>query len=308
MQIEKLLVSSSPHIRSGETVQRIMFDVVIALIPALIASIIFFGFRAFLIVILTVAAAMISEAIAQKILGKEITVNDGSAIVTGMLLAFNLPPTVPFWIPVIGGALAIIVAKQIFGGLGHNPFNPALVARAFLVASWPVFMTSWINPDGSSAATPLALLKYEGIATPYWDLFIGKIGGCIGETSVLALLIGGAYLLYRGHIDWRIPGGYFVTVIVLSAILGQDPLFHLLAGGLMLGALFMATDMVTSPITKKGRIVFGIGCGVLTVLIRLFGGYPEGVSYSILLMNAATPLIDRYTKPRIFGKKVTKNA
>jgi electron transport complex protein RnfD len=308
MQLEKLIVSSSPHIRSGETVQRIMFDVVIALIPALIASIIFFGLRALLIVILTVVVCIAAEAICQKVLNKPITISDGSAIVTGILLAFNFPPTVPLYIPIVGGALAIVVAKQIFGGLGHNPFNPALAARAFLVASWPAQMTNWINPDGSSAATPLGLMKLEGIATPYWDLFIGNIGGCLGETSALALLIGGAYLLYRGHIDWRIPVGYLGTVAVLSLIFSQDPLFYLLSGGLMLGALFMATDMVTTPITKRGRLVFGIGCGIITVLIRLFGGYPEGVSYSILLMNALTPLIDRYTKPRTFGKKVIKNA
>lgn len=308
MQLEKLLISSSPHIRSEETVQRIMFDVVISLIPALIASIIFFGFRAFLIVLITVLTAVAAEAISQKILGKEITINDGSAIITGMLLAFNLPPTVPLWLPIVGGVLAIVVAKQIFGGLGHNPFNPALVARAFLLASWPVLMTNWIGPDGSSAATPLGLMKLQGVSTPYWDLFIGNVGGCLGETSALALLIGAAYLLYKGHIDWRIPAAYFVTVIVMTQFMGQDPLFHLLSGGLMLGALFMATDMVTSPMTKKGKVIFGFGCGVLTVMIRLFGGYPEGVSYSILLMNAVTPLIDRYTRPRIFGKKVTKDA
>jgi electron transport complex protein RnfD len=204
---------------------------------------------------------------------------------------------------VVGSAVAIGLGKQVFGGLGYNPFNPALIGRAFLIASFPGAMTTWISPvDGITTATPLGLLKLQGITTDYFSLFIGRVGGCIGETSAVAILIGAAFLLYKGYIDWRIPFSYLGTVAVLMYIFGKDPVFHLLSGGLMLGAFFMATDMVTSPITKKGRWIFGIGAGIVVVVIRIWGGLPEGVSYSILLMNGLTPLLNRYTRPRIFGK------
>jgi electron transport complex protein RnfD len=310
-----LIVSSSPHLHSENCVATTMRDVVIALLPALFAAIYFFGMDAVTVVLTCVITAVLSEAIAQKIMHREVTISDGSAVVTGLLLAFCLPPTIPLWIAAIGAAVAIVIGKHFFGGLGCNIFNPALIGRAFLVASWPVAMTTWVAPlglDGVSAATsvdsittatPLAILKgglAQGLPS-YGQLFMGNIAGCLGETSALALLVGALYLLFRGHIDWRIPFSYLGTVFVFTWLIGADPVFHLLAGGLMLGAFFMSTDWVTSPITKKGRIIFGIGCGLLTVIIRMWGGYPEGVCYSILLMNLATPLIDRYTRGRVFG-------
>lgn len=303
MDKEKLLITSSPHIRDDDTVEKIMYGVVIALIPASLIGVYYFGLHALVLIIASVAAAVATEAVFQKLRNYPVTVSDGSAVITGLLLALNLPPGLPVWMAVIGSVVAIALGKQVFGGLGHNPFNPALIGRAFLVASFPVHMTTWISPvDGTTTATPLGLMKLEGVATDYSSMFIGKIGGCIGETSALAILLGAAYLLYKGYIDWRIPLSYLGTVAVLTAVFGQDPIFHLLAGGLMLGAFFMATDMVTSPITKKGRWIFGIGAGIIVVVIRLWGGYPEGVSYSILLMNGVTPLINRYTRPRVFGE------
>lgn len=299
-----LIVSSSPHLHSANSVATTMRDVVIALIPALIGAVYFFGTAAVTVILTCVISAMLSEALAQKIMHREVTVSDGSAAVTGLLLAFCLPATLPWWIAAIGSAVAIIIGKQFFGGLGCNIFNPALIGRAFLVASWPVAMTAWVAPlDGVTTATPLGILK-EGLGAELpslGQLFMGNVAGSLGETSALALIVGGIYLLYKGHIDWRIPFSYLGTVFILTAVIGADPLFHLLSGGLMLGAIFMATDWVTSPITKKGRIIFGVGCGLLTVLIRTMGGYPEGVCYSILLMNLVTPLIDRYTKARVFG-------
>jgi len=298
-----LVVSSSPHIRSEETVQRIMLDVIIALLPATAASVYFFGMRALAITLVSVAAAVAAEAAIQKIRNKPVTVNDGSAVITGLLLALTLSPAMPLWMVAVGAVAAIGIGKQVYGGLGSNPFNPALVGRAFLVVTFPVHMTTWINPiDGVTSATPLGLLKMEGTATGYTELFIGNVGGSLGETSALLLILGGLYLLYRGIIDWRIPVFYIGTVGVMTAVLGQDPVFHLLAGGLMLGAFFMATDMVTTPVTRTGKIVFGIGAGILVVLIRLYGGYPEGVLFSILLMNTFTPIIDKYTRPKIYGE------
>jgi electron transport complex protein RnfD len=274
-----------------------------------------------------------SEALFQKIAGREIRVRDCSALVTGMLLGLNLPSDIPLWIAAVGAGIAIGIGKEIFGGLGQNPFNPALIARVILLISWPLQMTIWPTPipwgiDAKTSATPLGVLKEEGPqgvfeyfkeigaftdkGDLYFALFSGDIGGCIGEVSCLALLIGGLYLLYKGHISWHIPISYIGTVFLLTSIFWLrdpksyiDPLFHILSGGLMLGAFFMATDMVTSPITSRGRIIFGIGCGVLTVIIRLFGGYPEGVSFSILLMNGLTPLIERwkFTHPVRFGTK-----
>jgi electron transport complex protein RnfD len=299
-----LIVSSSPHLHSANKVSTAMRDVCIALLPALVGAVYFFGMAAATVILTCVITALLSEVIAQKIMHREVTISDGSAVVTGLLLAFCLPSTIPLWIAAIGSAVAIIIGKQFFGGLGCNIFNPALIGRAFLVASWPVAMTTWVTPlDGVTTATPLGIIK-EGLSEQLpslGQLFMGNVAGCLGETSALALIVGGLYLLYKGHIDWRIPFSYLGTVFVVTAVVGADPFFHLLSGGLLLGAFFMATDWVTTPITKKGRLLFGIGCGLLTVLIRLMGGYPEGVCYSILLMNLATPLIDRYTKARVFG-------
>ncbi|SMB81023.1 electron transport complex protein RnfD [Desulfonispora thiosulfatigenes DSM 11270] len=321
-----LVVSSSPHIRTTTTIDSAMRDVVIALLPALILSLYYFKWAAASVIIVSVATAVFSEYLCQKVMKIEITLYDYSAVITGLLLAFTLPPGLPLWIVAIGSASAIIIAKQIFGGLGNNIFNPALVGRAILLASWPVAMTTWKSPiDGVTTATPLAIMKEASFLTTFGDTvgaenllvqlptllnsFIGNIAGSIGETSALALILGGLYLIYKGHVDWRIPGSYIGTVFVLTTIIAfttgrgiEYPIFHLVSGSLLLGAFFMATDWVSTPITKKGRIIFGLGCGLLTVLIRLKGGYPEGVCYSILLMNCVTPLIDRYTKSRIFGR------
>lgn len=308
-----LMASSSPHIRSNSSTSGIMKDVIISLMPALLAGIYFFGHKALLVLMVVVASCVLSEYIFNKIVKKPQTLGDFSAVVTGILLAFNLPPTINLAIAAIGGAFAIVIVKQLFGGLGHNFMNPALAARAFLMASWPVQMTSWVNPvDGVSSATPLALIKKGGEALggaipSYWSLFCGNVGGCIGETSAIALLIGAAYLFYRKVITPFIPISFIAAVGIFTWLLGGktvftgDFIYHILSGGLLLGAFFMATDYTTSPVTKKGMILMGIGCGLLTSIIRLYGGYPEGVSYSIILMNVATPLIDRYTKPKSFG-------
>jgi Na+-translocating ferredoxin:NAD+ oxidoreductase subunit D len=311
LENSRFLVSSSPHIRSGESTKRIMMDVAIALLPALFAGIWFFGLRALLLTIVAVAFAVASEIAMQKIMKRPVTAGDFSAVVTGLLIAFNVPPTLPLWMVAIGSIFAIVIVKQCFGGVGHNFVNPALAARAVLLASWPVDMTSWVQPgvDVVTTATPLAIIKgTEAVnqALPsLMDLFIGNVGGCIGETSALALLIGGLYLLYRRVINFRIPVVYISTVGVLAFVFGGFNLsyvpFHILAGGLLLGAIFMATDYSSSPMTAKGQVIFAIGCGLLTAVIRFYGGYPEGVSYSILLMNIATPLIDRFTLPRKFG-------
>ncbi len=306
---EKLVVSSSPHQRTTMSVEKIMFYVIAALLPAVAAAVYFFGIYALAIMAVGIIAAVLTEAIIMRfVLKREQSIQDGSAALTGLLLAMCLPPTMPLWTVAIGSAFAVGVGKMAFGGIGCNIFNPAHVGRAFLLAAYPAYMTSWIWPKTSTAvdaltsATPLAALKLQGVTTPYWDLFIGNVGGSLGETSAVALLVGGIFLIYMKIIDWRIPATYLGTVIILSFVLGQDPIFHLLAGGLMIGAFFMATDYVTSPVTPKGRIIFGVGCGLLTVLIRLYGGYPEGVCYSILLMNACVPLIDRYTVPRVYGE------
>ncbi|MFA5527594.1 MAG: RnfABCDGE type electron transport complex subunit D [Peptostreptococcales bacterium] len=308
----KVIVSSSPHIRSDASVDKIMKDVVIALIPAMIASVYFFRLGAVKAILVAVVGALVAEAAVQKIRKQTITVKDYSAAVTGILLALNVPASAPWWISFIGSVFAIVVVKQIFGGLGHNFMNPALAGRALLVASWPVHMTNWITPgaDAVSTATPLAILSGEAgvdaILPSLKDLFIGNIGGCIGETSALFLLIGGMYLVYRRVISPRIPLIYMGTVAVLTFVLGGFDfyltIYYILAGGLMLGAIFMATDYTTSPMTAKGQIIYAIGCGVLTTIIRLYGGYPEGVTYSILLMNVATPMIDRYIHPKLFGE------
>lgn len=298
-----LITTSSPHIHSGESISRIMFSVAIALLLPTFAGIYFFGFRALGLVIVTSIAAILTEAIFQRLRNKPITISDGSALVTGMLLALNLPPGLPYWMAVVGAVVAISLGKQIYGGLGANPFNPALIGRVFLMITFTTPMTTWINPvDGTTGATPLALMKMEGISTDYVRLFFGNVGGSLGETSAFLIIIGGLYLIYKGYVDWCIPASYLGSVAILSAILGQDPVFHLLSGGLMLGAFFMATDMVTTPLSRLGKMIFGIGAGFFTVLIRLYGGYPEGVSFSILLMNAFTPLINRFTVPKIYGE------
>lgn len=297
----KLIVSSSPHLRTPESIRSVMTDVLVALFPAALAGVIFFGWQALVTIVLGMLSAMITEAV---ILREKNIFGDGSAAVTGLLLAMVLPPAPPWWLPVLGGVLAIVIGKQVFGGIGNNIFNPALVARAILMISWANHMTGWLRPiDLATAATPLA-----GASTSFMNLFIGAIPGSLGETSAFALLLGAAWLFYKGHIDWRIPGGYIGTVFLLGILLDgrgsmiATGLFHVLAGGVMLGALFMATDMVTSPVTPRGRLIFGIGCGLITMLVRLYGNYPEGVTYAILLMNAVTPLIDNYTLPRKFGE------
>ncbi len=304
---QRLLGTAAPHILSERNVTSVMRDVIIALIPAIIGSIYFFGFNAIKLTLIAVVAAVLTEFIIQKLTKKPVAITDLSAVITGILLAFNIPPTAPWWIAVIGSVFAIAIAKQAFGGIGQNFINPALAGRAMLLASWPVIMTTWVSPgaDAVSTATPLALLKTGGELPPLFDTFIGNIGGTIGETSVVLLLIGGIYLMVRGVISWRTPLTYILTVAIMTLIFGggvTPMLYHLCSGGLMLGAFFMATDYPTTPITPKGKIIFGIGAGILTAVIRLKGGYPEGVSYSILLMNLATPLIEKFTQPKVFGE------
>lgn len=331
-----LHISTSPHTRYRESVSSIMLYVVIALVPAFVSSIIFFGLRSLLLTATCVVFCLLTEwLIVRFMLKRASTLGDFSALVTAVLLAFNLPPDLPLWMAALGSIFAIGVTKWAFGGLGNNFINPALAGRAFLLASYPAAMTIFsptrlgsINGmssslDAVSGATPLAAFKESvkagtlniaDIQQALPDLFTGNVGGCIGETSAIALLIGVLILLYKRIISLDIPAAYIGTVFILfwlfsgssPSLFSADsfivPVFHVLAGGLLLGALFMATDMVTSPITPKGRIVFGIGCGVLTFVIRKFGGYPEGVSYSILIMNLFVPLIDRYVRPKIYGK------
>lgn len=323
-----LLVSHSPHISGSDTVSKIMLDVIIALIPALIAGCIIFGMRAFIVTLLCVLSCIAAEYIWAKLLKKNNTTGDFSAIVTGMLLAFNLPASIPLWMAVVGSVFAIIVVKQFFGGIGHNFMNPALAARAFLLASWALAMTTWYepgtllplfgSPDAISTATPLVQADVVSSDTymssaasySYITLFLGNHGGCIGETSALAILIGAAYLVIRKVIRIRVPLIFITTVAIGTWLFAGgngigtgDWLYQILSGGLMLGACFMATDYTTSPTTPKGQIIFALGCGIITVLIRVWGGYPEGVSYSILLMNIVTPLIDKATAPRRYGVK-----
>lgn len=301
-------VSTSPHIKSKDTVSSVMRDVLIALLPAAFAGVYFFGVNALLVILTAVGSAVLSEYAFQKITKRPIMIKDLSAVVTGLLLAFNVPPTIPLWMVAIGSAFAIIVVKCFYGGIGQNIVNPALAARAFLLAAYPVRMTTW-TLDGTTGATPLGILRGDGAtALPnLFDVFVGNIGGCIGETSALALLIGAAYLLYKRVISWHIPVSYIGTVLLLTTLLGRngfmsgDGLYEIFLGGLILGAFYMATDYTTSPMTKTGHLIFGICCGVLTTLIRLYGGYAEGVSYSILIMNLFVPFIDKFTKPRVFG-------
>ena len=322
---KKLIVSSSPHVRSNEDTSYIMKQVLIALIPATIAGLYFFRLNALSVIFFCILGTVGSEYLYQKISKQESTIGDYSAVVTGLLLAFNVPSSLPWWMCLIGGAFAIIVVKMVFGGIGNNFLNPALAARAFLLASFPVAMTSWPKPgvsewissanlDTLSTATPLSFLKAgsAGVADlasngiNMTDMIIGNIGGCIGETSALLIVLGGIYLIYKGIIDYTIPVIYIASIFILTFILGgfsfDFALYELFAGGLMLGGFFMLTDYTTSPMTKKGQIIYALLAAVITTVIRLYGGYPEGVSYSILLANVATPLIDKFVSNRVFGE------
>ena len=350
-QMSMFKVSSSPHIRDDESTKKIMYSVFISLVPAWIGSMYFYGPRAFWLTFLAIVSAVVTEAVIQKLSKRPVEIADGSAAVTGILLAFNIPPGVSWWMPVFGSIVAIALGKMTFGGLGRNPLNPALVGRAVLMMSWGADMTTkWLVPRGGTLsgienmtdafthATPLAVLKNSvailknpetgsnmdkvpvaleslmGFKDSLVNLISGRVGGCIGETSAILLILGALYLLYKRYIGFRIPVCYIGTVALITWIIGGTDgyfsgpwLVHIFSGGLILGAFFMATDMVTTPVTPLGRVYFGVGCGILTAVIRLWGGYPEGVSYSILLMNLTTPLLDRWTRPRVFGE-VKKNA
>ena len=315
MKDSSMTVSFAPHIHYKATTSRIMLDVIIALIPALIASVLVFGPRAALVTGVCAGTCVFCEWAFEKALKRKNTISDLSAVVTGMLLAFNLPVTIPLWQAVFGSFVAIILVKQLFGGLGKNFANPAITARVIMFLAFPLAMTTWVVPglaafrwagvDAVTGATPLAhLSKGEIDAIPgIWDLFTGVHGGCLGETSELALLIGGLYLLFRGVITWHAPVTFIVTVFALSALAGAHPVYQIFSGGLFLGAFFMATDYVTTPLTKPGRAIFGIGAGVLTVMIRLYGNYPEGVSFGILLMNMVVPFINKITYSKALGGK-----
>jgi electron transport complex protein RnfD len=326
-----LVVSPSPHIRSDQSVPKLMFGVVISLIPAFLVTLYIFGIGALIVTAISILCCIISESVIQKYLLKtKISINDGSAIVTGLLLAFNLPSNLPWWMVVLGALFAIGIGKMTYGGLGKNPFNPALIGRVFLLISFPVQMTSWPLPvssrmyylDAATGATPLGFLKEalrNGETVPelmnqlpdHMQLFLGQMGGSLGEVSALALLIGFLWLLYKRIITWHIPVVMILTIFIFTGILwltdpskNASPIFHILTGGAMLGAIYMATDLVTSPMTKTGMIIYAIGIGLITVIIRVFGAYPEGVSFAILIMNAFVPLINNYIKPRRFGEEV----
>lgn len=329
-----LVVSPSPHTHSGESTSRLMFNVVLALAPALAVTLFYFGMGALVVTLISITSCLLFEYLIQKFLLKvKPTISDGSALVTGLILAFNLPSNLPWWIVVIGAIIAIGVGKMSFGGLGNNPFNPALVGRVFLLISFPVHMTSWPLPIASrmsyinavTGATPLAIVK-EGLGKgdtmsviseqipSHMQLFMGTMGGSLGEIAAFALIIGFVWLLVTKVITWHIPVSIFTTIVAFTGILwlinpqaNADPLFHLLTGGVMLGAIFMATDYVTSPMHPKGMWIFGVGIGLITVIIRVWGAYPEGISFAILIMNAFVPLINRYVKPKRFGEEVKKN-
>ena len=308
--MSKLLnVSSSPHVRSNETTQSIMMDVAIAMLPATAFGVFQFGLHALLVLIVTIAACVLSEYVFEKITKRPCTISDFSAVVTGMILALNMPPEIALWIPALGGVFAIIIVKQLYGGLGQNFMNPALAARCFLLISFTGQMSAF-TLDGWTGATPLAVLK-AGESVDVAAMFIGKIPGTIGEVSVIALLIGAAYLVVKKVITLRIPLTYILTTAVFVFIFGQQDLNYVLAhicgGGLIFGAFFMATDYVTSPITPKGQIVFGILLGILTGLFRIFGGSAEGVSYAIIISNLLVPLVERFTLPTPFGKEGKKS-
>ena len=309
-----LKTGPAPHIRTAETVESVMYDVVIALIPAFAMAVYSFGVRALILTAVSVATCIATEYIWQKILKRDIEAFDGSAILTGILFAFVVPVGMGLQYVIVGNFVAITLGKIVYGGLGHNIFNPALIGRAFVQASWPVAITTFAY-DGKAGATVLDAMKrgipltdsliYEG-GNQYINAFLGQMGGCLGETSALALLIGGVYLIYKKQIDWKVPAVMIGTVFVLTWAMGANPFMQILSGGLFLGAFFMATDMVTSPITGKGRVIFALGIGILVSLIRMKGGYPEGTAYAILIMNGVVPLIDRYVRAKKFGG-VSKN-
>jgi electron transport complex protein RnfD len=312
---DRLLITSSPHVKAPRTVRGIMLDVVIALVPASVAAVVFFGIKALMVLLVSAASAVLAEYLYEKATKRPVTVGpkgDGSALVTGLLLGLSMPPAVPLYVPIVGSAFAIVIAKQIFGGLGTNFVNPALAGRAFVMAAWPLHLTNdWLNPrtfDAVTGATPLYAFRGGQSAGSLTDLLIGNRLGSLGETSAIAILLGGAYLIARGVIDYRIPVGFLGTLGLGIFIFGKpgalfqgDPVTGILLGGALLGAFFMATDYVTSPVTPKGRLYMGIGVGLITLLIRYWGDYPEGVTYAILLMNLATPLIDRFVVPRYYG-------
>jgi electron transport complex protein RnfD len=336
----KLFVSVSPHYKNTETVNKIMWTVVATLLPPLILSVFIFGFQTLIITLVSVASCVGTEYVANRALGRPTdTYKDGSAVITGILLAYVIPPGVPYWMPILGGVMAIYIAKVLLGGLGFNIFNPALIGRAFLVATYPVAMTSaWLTPirdaavfkymgagvDAVSTATPLYVLKHYGMAAlierfgslsvMYKDFFLGWRPGCIAETSAFLLILGGAYLIYKKYITWHIPVSVLGSIAFFTWVFGGEtfftgnPLLAVLSGGSVLGAVYMATDYVTSPTQKKGQIIYGIGIGALTVLIRLKGGYPEGVCYAILLMNAVSPALDGWFKPKRFAPQPEEGA
>jgi H+/Na+-translocating ferredoxin:NAD+ oxidoreductase subunit D len=328
-----LFVSVSPHVKNHQTTARIMWTVAACLMPPLVLSVFVFGFQTLIITLVSVASCVATEAVSEKMLGRPVTVRDGSAVITGLLLAYVIPPGVPFWMPILGAVMAIFVTKVLMGGLGFNIFNPALIGRAFLVATYPVAMTTaWLVPirdasifrymgsgvDAVSTATPLYVLKHHGMGAMmdqfgsmqsiYFDFFFGLKPGCIGETSGLLLLAGGLFLIYKKYITWHIPLSIIASTAAFTWVFGGETLFtgnpvlSILSGGLLLGAFFMATDYVTSPTQKTGQVIFGVGIGFLTVLIRLKGGYPEGVCYAILLMNPLTPALDQWFRPKRFSE------
>ena len=331
--MKKFVISGSPNVHQDLTVPKLMYGVVIAMIPAMLVSFYMFGLGAARVFLITILACLFFEYVIQRYLLKgPITINDGSALVTGVLLAFNVPSSVPAWMLIVGALVSVGMGKMSFGGLGKNPFNPALVGRVFMLISFPVEMTTWPKPivsrgyfsfaglddkvlDSITGPTPLAILQEDGAGavSTNMNLLLGQMSGSMGEISALALVIGGLYMLFKKIITWHIPVAYFGSAFILAGILWMadpsvyaDPLFHMVTGGMMLGVFYMATDYVSSPISAKGQIIFGVGAGVLTILIRVFGAYPEGVSFAILIMNAFTPLINSQIKPKRFGHKPAK--
>ena len=316
--MNKWIVSSSPHVHSGDSIQKNMLYVVLALLPAYLVALYYFGVGALVVSAIAIASCIGFEAFIQRfVLKTKVSISDGSAALTGLLLAMNLPSNLPWWMVIIGSMAAIGLGKMCYGGLGNNLFNPALVGRVFLLISFPAAMTTWPIPepfsmaymDAQTAATPLSFMKFDQMLPPILTTLIGNEGGCMGEVSAIALLLGGIFLLWKKVITWHIPVSILVTVAVFTGIMHlvdpityENPLWHLCSGGLLLGAIFMATDYVTSPMTTRGQLLYGVGIGLITVVIRLWGSYPEGVSFAILLMNAATPLIDKYILPKRFVK------
>ncbi len=307
------VMTSSPHLRDHSSTRRIMQEVCLALVPAGIASVILFGWNALMLICISVATCVLSEFVWEKATKKEVTIGDWSAVVTGLLLAYNLPANAPWWLPIIGGVLAIVLVKQFFGGIGSNFMNPALTARVILFISWSALMSTYPQTnfavDATTSATPLNILAGTGVSgINFMDLLLGNCGGVLGETCKIAILVGGIYLCIRKIADWRIPVSFIATVFVCYLIKDgvEMALYQLFAGGLMLGAFFMATDYATSPVTTLGRVIMGVGCGILLFVIRAYANYPEGCSFAILFMNVCTPMIDRFTAPKPFGE-VKKN-